>query len=612
MFVHFGLLIIALLSLSACSLDINVLGKSRTTELPSTDGLFPLGEQKAYFGGSIATATDSNGNVYNADATMGGSITKLNSSLASIAFVAQSGTGDGQVSNVTRLLVDSQDNLFVLDAGNDRIQKFDSSGAFVLKWGSSGSSNDYEFPGLAAFAIDSQDEIYVLVSDGATVGEVRVYNSSGVFQRKWGTFDMTHTLPCDACFHRMRAVAIDSSDNVYVADSEWGRIEKFDRLGNKLSEFGSSGTGNGQFPQTLLSMAIKGNELFLAEQVTPRIQKFNLNTESYVSDISSPGSADNQIIQPVTLNFDKSGYLMVSDISLGTSGSIKRFATDGTFISKTETGGSGDGKLKTPTAGAAYKNEFIVVVDSGNKRIAKFDAQGNWIMNFGSPGTGSGQFTTPFNVGVDDDGNIYVLDLNQGTRVRVEKFDKNGNFLTEWDGSDNVLITNAYAMAVAGDGTVYVGDASNGIVQKFDRDGHWVRDYTGIDTNTSTATISMPGALALDNLGHLLVSDMSRGTIIKVNLANDTMVTEFGSSGGVFGMTITPAGNILTSNAMNNVVTEYSSAGTLTGISWGGSGFTPGKLSSAWGIFCDPKGYVYVVDQGNSRIQKFNSLGVVQ
>ena len=42
-------------------------------------------------------------------------------------------------------------------------------------------------------------------------------------------------------------LAIDSSGDVYVADSGNNRIQKFDSDGNYITSWGSLGSGNGQF-----------------------------------------------------------------------------------------------------------------------------------------------------------------------------------------------------------------------------------------------------------------------------------------------------------------------------------------------------------------------------
>ena len=63
-----------------------------------------------------------------------------------------------------------------------------------------------------------------------------------------------------------------------------------------------------------------------------------------------------------------------------------------------------------------------------NSRVAKVDKNGNWLMSWGEPGSGPGQFHTPHSIATDAQGNVYVADRGNG---RIEVFDGNGAFLRE-------------------------------------------------------------------------------------------------------------------------------------------------------------------------------------
>ena len=71
----------------------------------------------------------------------------------------------------------------------------------------------------------------------------------------------------------------------------------------------------------------------------------------------------------------------------------------------------------------------VYVVDTTNNRVQKFDASGNFVNTWGSPGTGNGQFDIPSGIAVDNSGNVYVADTANN---RVQKFDASGNFVTKW------------------------------------------------------------------------------------------------------------------------------------------------------------------------------------
>ncbi|MGH9770285.1 MAG: 6-bladed beta-propeller [Candidatus Acidiferrales bacterium] len=63
-----------------------------------------------------------------------------------------------------------------------------------------------------------------------------------------------------------------------------------------------------------------------------------------------------------------------------------------------------------------------------NSRIAKVDKNGNWLMSWGEPGSGPGQFKTPHSIATDAQGNVYVADRGNG---RIQVFDSNGTFLRQ-------------------------------------------------------------------------------------------------------------------------------------------------------------------------------------
>ena len=63
-----------------------------------------------------------------------------------------------------------------------------------------------------------------------------------------------------------------------------------------------------------------------------------------------------------------------------------------------------------------------------NSRIAKVDKYGNWLMSWGTPGDGPGQFNTPHSIAVDAKGLVYVADRGN---ARIQVFDGKGTFIRE-------------------------------------------------------------------------------------------------------------------------------------------------------------------------------------
>jgi DNA-binding beta-propeller fold protein YncE len=70
------------------------------------------------------------------------------------------------------------DWVYVVDAGNNRVQKFSIRGTFVAAWGTEGTGEG-QFQAPGAIAVDADEFIYV--TDTAT-NRIQKFNSSGAFR----------------------------------------------------------------------------------------------------------------------------------------------------------------------------------------------------------------------------------------------------------------------------------------------------------------------------------------------------------------------------------------------------------------------------------------------
>ena len=164
------------------------------------------------------------------------------------------GSGDGQFSVPAGIALDSQGHIYVADSGNHRIQKFDSNGALIKKWG--------VLSGTAGIAVDGGDNIYVVET---LEHRIQKFDSDGNFIRMWGSG------PGDGAgqFSTPIGIAVDTANNIYVADTNNHRIQQFDSDGaftqmwgfgvdtgtaafeicTTTCQTGIAGGGNGQFDQ---------------------------------------------------------------------------------------------------------------------------------------------------------------------------------------------------------------------------------------------------------------------------------------------------------------------------------------------------------------------------
>ena len=145
-----------------------------------------------------------------------------------VSNIGNSGSGDGQLAGPTGVALDSSGNIYAVDSGNNRIQKFDSSGDFIAKWGTLGSEEG-QFKNPYAIAIDSSGNLYV--SDSGN-DRIQKFDSNGNFVAKWGSSGSGK-----GQFSNPKGIAVDSSGNVYVVDQGYSRIQKFTSSGTFITSW---------------------------------------------------------------------------------------------------------------------------------------------------------------------------------------------------------------------------------------------------------------------------------------------------------------------------------------------------------------------------------------
>jgi len=107
---------------------------------------------------------------------------------------------------------------------------------------------------------------------------------------------------------------------------------------------------------------------------------------------------------------------------------------------------------------------FFVTDGYINTRVLKFDKDGKFLMTWGTPGSGPGQFKSPVHaVAIDNERRVYVADRGNS---RVQIFDENGKFLDQWPN-----IRDPWDIHIAKDQSVWVVDGQTNKFLKFDRSG---------------------------------------------------------------------------------------------------------------------------------------------
>jgi DNA-binding beta-propeller fold protein YncE len=109
--------------------------------------------------------------------------------------------------------------------------------------------------------------------------------------------------------------------------------------------------------------------------------------------------------------------------------------------------GSGNGQFYYPASVAVDASGFVYVADQVNQRIQKFTGTGAYLTQWGSYGYGDGQFRSPSGVAVDAQGNVYVSDYLGRLAQERRRFSSGGNRVERVAGDPRAAALRGFSQA---------------------------------------------------------------------------------------------------------------------------------------------------------------------
>ena len=298
-----------------------------------------------------------------------------------------------------------------------------------------------------------------------------------------------------ASFNDPVGVVVDASGNVWVADTGNHLIRKIDASASVTTVAGSGapGSANGQgtaasfnFPNRI-AIDSSGN-IYVADSTNNLIRKIDASGNVTTLAGSGASGSANGLGTAASFNFpagiarDANGNLYVADLGnnlirkIDTSGNVTTFAGSG--VQGSANGQGTAASFNGPRGIVADGSGNLYVADSRGNLIRKIDVSGNvtTLAGAGAQGAANGQgtaasFNTPEGVAVDASGNVYVADTGNNL---IRKIDVSGNVTTlagSGQGSTNGGATTASffspsSIAVDASGTLYVADTLNNLIRK--------------------------------------------------------------------------------------------------------------------------------------------------
>jgi len=569
------------------------------------------------------------------------------------------GTGtNARFSAVQTIALDSTGTLYVGDYNNHRIRRITSAGVVTTfagngtAGGTDGTGTNATFNGPTGIAFDSSGIMYVVDNN---THRIRKITPAGVVTTfaggSQGSADGTGT---NAQFNFPIGIAINSTGIIYIVDNNTHRIRKITPAGVVTTLAGSGVAGfidsvqNGAVSGALLNLpravaVDSSSTMYVADTTNHRIRK--ITSTGVVTTLAGSGTAQfadgtgtgASFNSPQGISVDSAGNVYVGDTlnnrvrKITPSGVVTTLAGSGTaqFADGTGTGAS----FNNPYGVTVDSEGIVYVVDKLNYRVRKITMTADIISTLASG------FNSPIGVAVDSTGNVYMSDINAYKVYKITPLGVSTVLAGLGPGSSDGNGTNAsfnfpQGLTIDQSGNLYLTELGNCRIRKITPSGD-VSTFAGStfgyqDGTGTNAKFDQPNGIAIISDGTLYVSDTNNHRIRKITSAG-VVTTLAGSGTGTFadgtgagasfkqpaGLAVDSVGNVYVADNQNHRIRKISSAGVVSTLAGSGTAQfangtgTSASFSAPSGIAVDSLGNVYVGDQGNARIRKITPAGVV-
>lgn len=638
---------------------------------------------KASFAAPTAVAVDnrSQGGIYIAD-TLNHSIRKISFS-DSVATVLNSSGAPGTITadsvpfamaafrGPQGVAVDSGGNLYIADTENHAIYVADFSKNEVrLLAGSPGVSGKANGQGRKALfsrptAISvqstttsffgSQNDPTILVADTGN-GRIRRISLDGTvttvgkiqstsFTEHGFAATYNQTASTEFSFTNPRSVSIDGLGNIYVVDDSGVKVLVPVADSMELTTLApTSALGNP------MSVVINGNQAVVLDRAASDTKAIKVVTtgQPSIAKLSDNASTldGNEFITITGKNFAPESVVVLGDTVV--TDAIVDSATQ-IRIRVPRQKAPGQRTLSIQTRGGTAQSPFNIV----SPLFSSLNAGEITTIAGGIPFLGDGgsvqnaNLRVPRSIAIDGNRNLYISD---SAHNRIRKVDPSGTITTvagtgtsgvSSDGgpaiSASLDLLPSGAVAIDTAGNLLIAETTNNRVRKVNTStgiittvaGTGEPGFAGDNGPATSALLSFPDSIAVDNTGNIYIADSNNHRIRRIDAQSGIIITVVGTGKGAFGGDNGPAtaaalnlprkvlldkdGNILIADTNNHrvrlvdartgIIRTVAGNGNK-GFSGDGGMATNASLSGPLGLALGPDGILFVADSGNNRIRK--------
>ncbi|CAF1246558.1 unnamed protein product [Adineta ricciae] len=521
------------------------------------------------------------------------------------SIVAISGSSSSALNNPCAVNVDNRSNMYVLDSGNYRVQRFllnSTIGTTIIN-SSFGTALD-QFNTLDDMRIDNNGSIYILDggngrvtkwTQGASAGVV-VAGGNGVGS------DVNQLIQAGGMF-------LDTiTSAIWIADTGNHRIVKWTSSISSIVVCGSIGDEDTQFyyPYGLFVVTSDSDTLYVADTYNHRIQRWvaGATRGTTVAGITSYyGNSFNQLWYPTSIIVDNNQNMFITDSENNRVLRWSAEASSGMIVAGDSNHGTALNLLNKPLSINFDSTGSLFVADSGNNRVQQFVVSCPPPINISTTVSPTAISVTPTNIS----SSMSPWSLN-GTTVAGSPIG--------WGGSSSLYLNRPSDIAIDKNGTIYVLDSNNYRVQRFLSDsaigttvisssyGAGVHQFVGMDG----ISIDSNGAIYIVDHGNNRVTKWppgaTNGTVVAGGYGSGSNVNQLSYPYAVF--VSYNSSSIWIADTGNHRIVRWDFA--ITGsVICGGYGSGANQLLYPYGVFVDARASntLYIADTHNHRIQKW-------
>jgi tripartite motif-containing protein 71 len=557
------------------------------------------------------------------------------------------GSGPGQLNSPRDVAIDGAGNIYVADAGNSRIEKFNSSGAF--QWATPGTPSSkclYTQRNTTCtnqpigVSWDSVNNVLLVADTGDSYIKAFDANGNWVWTSPVGKGNKANLGAGDP-----RDAIRGPGGYIWVSAYDQNQIKAYQVSSTGvwsltpsvvLGDGTKGGHGNNEliFPYNV-EFSPDGNTAYVADIGNDRIAVYNI---SNLSDPTWEGQYGSRCTEPCAYPKDAKKFLFLRRVVVATDGpnagdvigddfwgnQINVWAPPaggvlGAFVEQIEGVHAAApgvaqafGVTVAPT-GATAGNTYVV--DRLNQRVEEFSPTGAFLAVSGVRGVGVDAFSWPEDAAVAPDGTIWVADTRNS---RLEHWNSNltcvgaPTCVPDIGSKGPALGQFNYieGLTVDSNGIVWVADTDNNRIESYNPATNSFASYGSV--GSGNCQFNHPQAIAVGPSGAIYVADTGNNRIVEMSIiggeCSNFVATDATGLNGPQGVALAGDGTVWVADSGDNQIVHLTS--TLLNIGDGFGSFGTGNMQ-----FNNPHSLavfgttLYVADTYNNRVQEFNIFG---